>query len=475
MLGRGGQALGLALLGAAVGAVLVGASSVLGPTVALLPLIAVIGLVLVRHPGWTLGVLVVTTLLFENDTEGFLSARNRWWDRLPGLVSPSDLLLMALVAGVALQLAGRRERPALPGPLTFPLLLVAVATLAGLVNGYFGGGGGVETANSARNLAYLVVIPFLVAHVLRDRHELRVAAVVGVAIVGVKGLEGTLTWLAGAGRPLGDTTLTFYSSAPNFVLMLLMLAVLAAVLSRAQLPPWALGAGLVSAVALMLSFRRSFWIAAVLGILLVFLLVRGPGGRRSLVPLVGLVTAAFVLAVAVGGTTRSQSAVVERARSLSPSEIRATKEDRYRLAEQRNVVAEIRAHPITGLGLGVPWTASEPLPTEYDGGREYTHVVVFWWWLKLGFAGVLAYLWLMAAAIFTAYRVARLHPDVLVKAGALGAVAALFGLMVAETTGSFTAVELRLTIVLAVVLGWLAVARADAAREGGSVVPHISA
>ena len=67
-------------------------------------------------------------------------------------------------------------------------------------------------------------------------------------------------------------------------------------------------------------------------------------------------------------------------------------QDRYRLDELRNVTAEIRKEPITGLGLGGQWAAIHPLGIEHENGRGYTHVVALWWWMKLGILGLIAYL-----------------------------------------------------------------------------------
>jgi len=46
------------------------------------------------------------------------------------------------------------------------------------------------------------------------------------------------------------------------------------------------------------------------------------------------------------------------AASLNPSKLEASAEDRYRLDERANVLAEIRAHPIEGLGVTIPWAAT---------------------------------------------------------------------------------------------------------------------
>ena len=112
-----------------------------------------------------------------------------------------------------------------------------------------------------------------------------------------------------------------------------------------------------------------------------------------------------------------------------------------------------------GIGLGVPWSLTQPLPVELEGGRLYTHTVVLWYWLKLGLAGLAAYVWLMVAAVVTALAVARRSRSDVVRAAALALAAVLIGMTVAETSGSFTGVSDRYTILVALCLGWLAAAR----------------
>ena len=74
----------------------------------------------------------------------------------------------------------------------------------------------------------------------------------------------------------GSSTLSYYEPAANWLIMVAMLAMFAAVLVRARPPVWMLlGAPLLIA-SLVLSYRRSFWIAAVLGLLLVLLLGTTP-------------------------------------------------------------------------------------------------------------------------------------------------------------------------------------------------------
>jgi ABC-type Mn2+/Zn2+ transport system permease subunit len=99
---------------------------------------------------------------------------------------------------------------------------------------------------------------------------------------------------------------------------------------------------------------------------------------------------------------------------------------------------------------------------EYPNARLYTHIVALYFWLKMGLAGLLAYLGLFAAGMWAGYTVGRRHPDPLIRAVGFGMVGALVGTMVKELTETNTGVDPSFTIVLATVFGLLAIARSDA-------------
>jgi O-antigen ligase len=228
------------------------------------------------------------------------------------------------------------------------------------------------------------------------------------------------------------------------------------VLARVQVPLWVLLGTPLMVLSLALSYRRSFWIGVVLGLLLVLLLGLSPLGRRLLVP-TGLLVAVAIWALASIGF-QTQTPIAERAASLKPSKIQSNAQDRYRIDERVNVVAEIRERPLTGLGLAVPWSSkARPLPIDHENGRQYVHTTALWYWLRLGLLGVLAFVLIMVAAARLAYRVWRGHADPLMRAVGLGSLCALIGLAVIETTGTFTGVHVRFTIVFGLLLGVLAV------------------
>jgi O-Antigen ligase len=402
-------------------------------------------------------------VVVESDPVGLLPIGPRFYEPVAfGLTAP-DLLLGALLAGVALELARTRTRPKLPGPLTLPLLLLTAAIAGGVVTGYFAGADRVELYLICVRFAHLVLLPVLVVNVVHGSGAIRTFAAAAAVLAGYKAVTGLLAMGAGAGFSVEGGTITFYEPTANFLLLLFILAGAAAWAAKVRLPAWAWTLLPLAVTALLLSYRRSFWVAAAFALVLVLVIASRQRFRTAIAILaVGLLlTVAGTLAI--GSTNELPSPIVERAESLRPDRITSSSGDRYRLDEQRNVIAEIRRHPVIGLGLAVPWAVRHPVAQEHD--RKYTHVIVLWFWLKLGLLGVAAYVWLMVAGAATAVHVWRRHGDAVVRVCALAALGGLVALAIVELTASFTGVDPRLTTALGALLGWLASAYADASDQ----------
>jgi hypothetical protein len=215
---------------------------------------------------------------------------------------------------------------------------------------------------------------------------------------------------------------------------------------------------------LALSYRRSFWIATVLGVLLVLLIGLSSVNRRLVLSAILMVAASIWLLGSVH--FESQLPVVKRVESLAPSKVEANSEDAYRLDESANVLAAISRAPLSGLGVEVPWSATaRPLPVEHESGRLYVHFAALWYWLKLGILGLVAYVTLLCGAAIMSWRVWRRCQEPALRAFGLASLCALAGLVVIETTASFTGVDVRFTILLAAQIGLLALlAHRSAAR-----------
>jgi O-antigen ligase len=228
----------------------------------------------------------------------------------------------------------------------------------------------------------------------------------------------------------------------------------AAMLARMRPPLWMLTGTPLLIASLVLSYRRSFWIGTVLGLVLVVLLALSPMGRRLLVPIALVVAAAIWLLGSV--TFQSTSPIVKRAASLNPTSLTNNIEDRYRLDERADVIAELERKPVTGLGILVGWHAyAQPLSVEHEEARQYVHFAALWWWMKLGIFGLLAYAGLLIAAARLAWKVWRRGWEPIVRVFGLASLCGIAGLLVVETTATFTGSDLRFTVVFATQLGLL--------------------
>jgi O-antigen ligase len=194
----------------------------------------------------------------------------------------------------------------------------------------------------------------------------------------------------------------------------------------------------------------------------------GHVGRRLALPIVLLAIGAGWLVSQSQLVGDLQGPVVARAQTISASKVSTNTQDRYRLAERRDAVADLREHPIAGLGVGVPWSLRYPLPFDATGGHQYVHFAPVWWWFKLGILGLVAYATLLVTTLVTGIRVWRHHPDAPVRAAGLAGGIAAIGIFIVDLAATTIGPDIRTTALFATVLGLLAVANAQsqATRDG---------
>jgi len=421
--------------------------------------VALVGLAacwaLLWRPAVTLALLVCSAVVFE-DTVGAILTVDRWYEGLPKIfLGPTDILAFVLLGGVLLEIAREHDAARLTGPFTPAILLLAVATVAGLVTGRSAGAAPMAIFPQIRPLIFFVVLVPLAGYVLSKHERWRTALTLAAVLIPLKAATGLLTRLYGGELAAGQDPVTFYEPTMNLLMVLFLLTVTAAGIRKVHLSRWIWPSVPVVTLSLLLSFRRSFWVAAILGLVLVTMIAAGRRSRPYVV--LGLFAVALALwaAVTMGGSTDSTNPIIDRAESLSPTRIRANSGDRYRLEEQRNVVAEIKAQPLNGLGLGIPWTQRYYVSESHPGGRYYSHVTPLWYWLKLGPLGVIAYFWLAGLAEVVGYHRFRRSRDPVVAIVGLAIAAGWVGLVLAELTGPFSGIDFRLTIVVACAMGWL--------------------
>ncbi|MFN8129927.1 MAG: O-antigen ligase family protein [Solirubrobacteraceae bacterium] len=416
--------------------------------------------ILVSRPRLLLGAYVSLFVLVEGTTDAaFLPSAGRIYDPVLSKATPLELLLALLVVAVVIQALQEREFE-LPGPLTPVLLLALAALVFGAVTGWFGGTGISGLIEAARRFVPLILLPFLVVNIVRTPQDVRRALALVAVLAVVKGLLGLAGVALGRGPVLdsGGTVLTYYEPLANWLTILYIFGVASAVLARVRVPWYAWIGGFICLASLVLSFRRSFWLAAAIGIAFILLIGIGRAGRLVVIPAIVAIGLGIYVSFSIGGVELSQpkNPVLARVLSLNPTQLAANREDRYRLDERRNVTDELKAHPITGLGLGVPWAATHPLSQEFPQGRLYVHFTVLWWWLNLGILGLAAYAALMGTLLVLTFRVWKTRGPPFVRIPCLALFGGIIGLMFAETTASFTGVDARFTLGMGCVVGLVA-------------------
>ncbi len=457
-----GVAVGVAAAGLATGLLLAAGLQYAGPKGALAPVLALLCVVLLRFPGFTFGLMVILAVLGEAEATGIIPSGAPYYDTTISSLTPPDLLLLLGFGGVLLRFVTDDERPRLPDPLTLPLILLALALVAGVVTGYSANAGVSkgELFHRGMHIAYVFLVPVLAVNVIRDTRSLKIFAFI-VAVLGtIKGVAGLYVSLGGFGNTVEDEVITFLNPVPNLLMLILVLGVVAALIRRVKIPVWMIAAAPIGLLSLVLSFRRSFWIAAAFTLIVVLIIASRRRGRAVLAVGAVAVALTFAAALTIGSSDNpSASPVAERAQTLSPGGIGSNRGDRYRVDERRNVIENIERAPLTGVGLGVNWKVHQPLAEAHD--RRYAHVATLWYWLALGPLGLIAYLAVFGTGLATARRIWNRHPDEIVQVCAIAGFGAILGLAIVELTATFTGIEPRVSLILGAALGWLAAAWGD--------------
>lgn len=452
----------------------IGGMHKLGVVGLLVPLAVVLACILLLRPLFAVSLVVILVILCEGSSFGILTFTSRLYEAHKDL-SILDVFVALAVFSVGFDLFRRRRPLLLPRPLVLPLVVLALAMVVGAVIGHAAGASVRFAIVSEYVLIYLLLVPIAVANLNLDRDKItRLLAVVMMLAI-VKAVLGLIEVFGHLGPAIeGIATLSYYEPAPNWVIMIAVIFIFASVVTRAELPRWIWLSSPLLIACLIFSYRRSFWIGTALGVLLVLLLGISPAGRRLLVPVVLAIAAAvWILGSINFQQSQSQAPIVNRLASLSPSRLEANKEDRYRLDERANVLGEISAHPISGLGVTIPWAAAvQPLSVEHEEGRQYVHFAALWFWLKLGILGLFAYISFMAASMWLAWKTWRGSREPLLRAFGLASLCGMAGLIAMDTTASFTGVDPRFTVLFAVQVGLLAILAMTASMSGHSHALH---
>jgi O-antigen ligase len=427
-------------------------------------LLALAGLVLLplllNNPRASFLIWVTVFVIAENTDDWPISIFSKLYDKTPVLkFSPFFLLLLLTTIAVLLDIRRPEVRGRLPRPFGAALVLVFLAILFGYANAALGPGiKRFAFLGSIEDYGVLLLPPLLVVNLVRDEKDLRKLLTFFAALTVLKAVAGIFAVIGGiASSNIGIGRVSYLAPTANWMTLVYILVIIAARMAKARLPAWVWWSTPLVIASLLLSQRRAFWLAAVLAIALLILIGSGRTGRRLIVPAILAIGLAVYLATATGLLGGVQGELVRRATSINPTQVTANKEDRYRLAELNNTWPAIKRQPLEGLGIGVPWPETSPLPFEYPFNHYFAHMAGLYWWMTCGLMGLAAYLLLMGTAVVTGIRLWRRNATPLLRAVALAIGLGVAGLMVDELTTTVIGADARGTAVVAIAIGILAV------------------
>jgi hypothetical protein len=157
-------------------------------------------------------------------------------------------------------------------------------------------------------------------------------------------------------------------------------------------------------LALVLTFSRSFWVAAIVATSVLACLVRGRDRQRFIqlflvVGSLAAVTLVSVLAKPESRVARLMMASMDRLGTVAGlDKVSQDSSFQWRYPEYEHAFSQIASHPLVGLGLGAEYRPWDPRldsegPEGFDG-RGYIHNGHLWILVKTGLVAYLCLVWL---------------------------------------------------------------------------------
>lgn len=388
---------------------------------------------LAKHPTYSILIIIVLTssIVFEESIP-----------LIPigvGSLHVSDVLLLVMLGTLGYRYLSEQNFTFAKSPLHLPLLLfISIALISAAVSVTRYGADFNDVARQFRLISYYLIF-FLITNFIREKAQIKllikglfvIAAVVAAAMV-VQAIIGESIQLM-PGRI--ESAITFGSEFETlrilppgqtlvFVTFLTAICVLVFVQEKPVLFSGylyllpLLGAGII------LTYNRSYWVAAILGLLLL-MLITASENRMRLVALLTIVVifGGSILAMFGGsggklGTT--VDAVTHRFTSLfAGKELSRSGPVDDRRLENAYALTQIRSHPLLGIGLGNDYRPEIYGPE--DKLTYYVHNAYLWLLTDLGIIGFLLFFWFYLLFLARAAKSWKSISDEFLKSAVAGA------------------------------------------------------
>lgn len=341
--------------------------------------------------------------------KNFSSAESLLYINSALIFSPLELCLALVLLLWLGKAAMRRQVEFITGALFGPALLFAVFLILGLLYG-LGTGGNVNVALwEIRPIFYLFLMLIFVSNLSRKTEHF--STMIWASMIGlfIEGIVGSYYYFVVLGMNLGLVErITEHSAAIHMNTLFVLLA--ASWLYKASpTKRWLL---LFMAPPVMLTYlatqRRAAFLCLGIALVLMILILYKENRRLfwRLAPIAGVVG---ILYIGVFWNSNSTLALpVQALRSVVAPQQGSNDalSNLYREIENTNTSFTIHQAPLTGVGFGNKFYIIRPMPDiSFFVWWEYiVHNSIFWIWLKTGFFGFLAMIFLVGNGIMTGAR-----------------------------------------------------------------------
>lgn len=377
-------------------------------------LLVVLVAVAAVRPALTLGAAIALTLVGDNRAMP-------WWPVAKNMsagesilyaadaltIKPLDLLLLAVAL---ILLLNRRLSPNAPrlqvGELSKPVALFSATVVLGVAWGYANGGDFRIATFEFIPLLYIGLIYFLASTVFTTPGHYRVLA---VAIVLALFVEAVHTWFRlPTIRALipSDASPVEHTATLHMNLVFLLLLSMTWFGRRSRFLRCGLIAALVPITIVYLDAqRRSAIVALVVG-LIVFMGILFLRERKKFLvvgPLLGVVLVVYLAAFwNVQGNAGFPAQAIKTVVAPEDSSESDQSSDLYRLLENLNLNATVRANPVLGQGFGRPFLQPYQLPeltASFEFADYIPHNTIYWIWIRTGLLGFVGFLYLAGRGV----------------------------------------------------------------------------
>jgi len=443
---------------------------------------------LLFSPLLVLGVLAAVILLFvilkwpEIGLLGILIATSSivFEDQLPALTAGGvslqipDLILLLLLGVIVIRSLVDRNFKIVRTPLDWPLLIfIGVALLSTFIAIFQSSVDPVDARRVIRMVIYYLTF-FIVTNLIRQKSQLRLllrglfilAIIVDLVmmaqfVVGdsVQLLPGSITTLETSGEEFAGTT-RIVTSGRSVVLVSFI--TLTAILCVAKFRPksiWDVSQWILSGLALILTFLRSYWAAT--GIVLFIMIYLS--WKEVKLKLIGFGIMAIALAIIIfavsieipdSRVTKLVSGSYARLATLGSTKTLQEGSLQWRYVENEYALSQIMAHPVLGIGLGARYRPFDPRIDYYGLGdfRNFIHNGHLWVLMDTGLLGYLSLMCLSLFFLIRGFKYWRNIADARMRGIVLGFTLVYLAVLIAGVVNS-DLVQSRWTPVIGILMG----------------------